>query len=768
MVYEAGGKAWQVDDKRGVVFLQKDWDGSSLPNEIVEQAGLLGAGFKNPPPLERAGMGGYEKIGDRAVFLVEPRRFPMLLQQAGTPVFLASEWNGWEDAKKHERWQLTPEGDRLCLWMDWEDLLDLGSFAFKFVTGDGVWLDPPDSFPGVEENEAGSVNFLFDPQRTGKDLVTFQVLGSKTTQNLSSLLDTRPKGEFGYRVVDGNAEFRVYAPRAKQVELEFYSSESLESEGIHPLSFEGEGCWQIKLPGNRSGSLYRYVVTHHDYGNPKDNLVKKILDPYALATRGRNGPGIALLPGEKIEKPFSPPSMAELVIVETHLRDLLKKAPTELNQNERMEFRGLTKWLGSKDCYLRTLGANAVELQPVLEFDSKSKEEYHWGYMPVNFFSPSSDYAGNPRDGSVIGEFKDLIAAFHDAGMAVIIDVVYNHVGIPNHLAFLDRELYFSTDEMGRLTNHSGCGNDLNCESEAARKLVLDSVCHLVKTFDVDGFRFDLGELLGIELLSEIEKELREIKPGIILIAEPWSFRGRLPREMNQTGYSLWSDACREKILHFVKEPVAPRAALDLLQGRLDDENLRPWQSVNYLESHDDYAFVDRLCHPDDWVDGVPPRKIIAQARFALGLLLLAPGVPMLSAGQDFMRGKKGVRNTYLRGDLNALDYSRTIRFEEFGKWIRSLIAFRLSNEGRFLRPERYDELLYEEINLSDGKGFGLLVRNAQDGSRSLILANPSDCAIPISTPLRDDLDEAKLLFGDPCEPASLGPLQIQAWRLRE
>ena len=192
---------------------------------------------------------------------------------------------------------------------------------------------------------------------------------------------------------------------------------------------------------------------------------------------------------------------------------------------------------------------------------------------------------------------------------------------------------------MGRLTNHSGCGNDLNCESEAARKLVLDSVCHLVKTFDVDGFRFDLGELLGIELLSEIEKELREIKPGIILIAEPWSFRGRLPREMNQTGYSLWSDACREKILHFVKEPVAPRAALDLLQGRLDDENLRPWQSVNYLESHDDYAFVDRLCHPDDWVDGVPPRKIIAQARFALGLLLLAPGVPMLSAGQDFMRG---------------------------------------------------------------------------------------------------------------------------------
>ena len=268
---------------------------------------------------------------------------------------------------------------------------------------------------------------------------------------------------------------------------------------------------------------------------------------------------------------FAPPDMADLVIAEAHLRDLLDQAPIELSDEERLEFRGLSKWLKSEDCYLSKLGVNAVELQPVLEFDSQSKDEYHWGYMPVSFMAPASAYASDPRDGSAIGEFKELVEAFHDAGLAVILDAVYNHAGIPNHLACLDRELYFSTDAIGRLTNHSGCGNDLNCQSEPARKLVMDSVKYLVQAFDADGFRFDLGELLGMELLKEMETELRKIKPKIVLIAEPWSFRGRLPFEMNETGYSLWSDSCREKILEFVKTGSSdPRVALDLLQGKLD------------------------------------------------------------------------------------------------------------------------------------------------------------------------------------------------------
>ena len=146
------------------------------------------------------------------------------------------------------------------------------------------------------------------------------------------------------------------------------------------------------------------------------------------------------------------------------------------------------------------------------------------GVTCPSIFLPASVYGSNQETGNSIPEFKELINSFHEANISVILDVVYNHVGIPPHLLNLDRNLHFRTDEFGRLQNHSGCGNDLKCEAEPVKKLILDSLIYFVKTFDVDGFRFDLGELLGIELLREIEAELKKIKPRIILITEPWSF----------------------------------------------------------------------------------------------------------------------------------------------------------------------------------------------------------------------------------------------------
>ena len=738
--------------------------------DLVEEAGISGSQFETIDPWERAKLGGYARIGSKVVFLLEPKRFPFLFKRDDCKVFLASEWNGWEEARKEKCWELDWEGENLCLWMNWEDLIHLDSFAFKFITSDGIWLDPPDSFPGVEEKSPGAINFVFDQSRTGKDLVSFQILKSPKSQNLESLLGKRPKGEFGYREPSNGSWFRTYAPRAKQVDLVIIEDKVEKIESVRPMTCQNDGSWTIEFPEKSTGRLYRLAITHHEHEKPRERLTRQILDPYALATVGREGPGIAIPPPDAVpgDEAFSPPAMASLVIAEAHLRDLLAQAPIELNDRERMGFKGLTKWLQSEDCYLRKLGVNAVELQPILEFDSQTKEEYHWGYMPVSFMAPSSAYASDSKNGSAITEFRELVKAFHDAGLAVILDIVYNHVGIPNHLAFLDRELYFSTDEIGRLTNHSGCGNDLNCESEPARKLVLDSVSYLVRTFDVDGFRFDLGELLGIDLLKEIETELREIKPGIILIAEPWSFRGRLPLEMDETSYSLWSDSCREGILEFVKEDqTKPRVALDLLQGKLDKENKYPWQSVNYLESHDDYAFIDRLCKPDEWKDGRPPADVERKARFALGLVFCSPGIPMLAAGQDFLRSKQGVRNTYLRGDLNALDYSKSNEHEELGEWIRSLIEFRLSNAGRFLRPECLDDFTYEEILIEKGRAFGLAIRDSSSADSWLIFANPSDSPVTSLLPHFNDLSKAALLFGPKNEkPGHLGPLEIQAWQV--
>ena len=769
-MYEGGGNIWRRDDTRGIVFLETDWDGSNLPMNLIERAGIKGSQFETLDPWERAKLGGYAKIGTKVVFLVEPERFPFLLKDDDCKVYLACEWNGWEKAREDQHWKLEREGENLCLWMNWEDLTHLGSFAFKFITDDGVWIDPPDSFPGIEEKLPGAVNFIFEETRTGKDLVGFQIADSPENKKLDFLKSQRPVGEFGYREHSNGSWFRVYAPRAKRVNLLIIEHETGNVETVHPMVFQKDGSWTIEFPEKSTGRLYRFSITHHDHENPRESSTREFLDPYALATIAREGPGIAIHPPDTVakDKVFSPPDMSSLVIAEAHLRDLLALAPVDLTSKERMEFRGLSKWLKSEDCYLRKLGVNAVELQPILEFDSQSKEEYHWGYMPVNFMAPASAYASDPQNGSAITEFKDLIKAFHEAGLAVILDVVYNHVGIPNHLACLDRELYFSTDEIGRLTNHSGCGNDLDCESEPARKLVIDSVSYLVRTFDIDGFRFDLGELLGIGLLNEIEDELKKIKPGIILIAEPWSFRGRLPAEINRTGYSLWSDSCREGILEFVQQDCPDaRVALDLLQGTLDKENRHPWQSVNYLESHDDYAFIDRLCQPHDYEDDKPPAEIESKVRLALGLVLLSPGIPMLSAGQDFLRGKQGVRNTYLRGDLNALDYSKSSKFEELGEWVRSLIEFRLSSEGRFLRPESLTNFSYEEILIKGLAVFGLAIREKEGRGSWLILINSSDLAVTGLPAEFGNLSQATLRSGQIVkEPGFIDPMDIQVWQL--
>ncbi len=246
-----------------------------------------------------------------------------------------------------------------------------------------------------------------------------------------------------------------------------------------------DGCWE----GNGARKTCTAIITittsratTYD-GTRLFNPRIRILDPYALATVSRTGPGLILdaKTFPVAQSCFMPPAWHDLVMVETHVRDLLAHAAIDLAPEERRGFKGLAKWLRQPECYLRQLGVNAVELQPVQEFDNERIEDYHWGYMPVNYFSPASAYSTDPSHGSQIAEFQELVSAFHDAGLAVILDVVYNHVGEPNHLFCIDKFYYFTCDHEGHLTNWSGCGNDLRTTTPMARRLILESLIHLVR-----------------------------------------------------------------------------------------------------------------------------------------------------------------------------------------------------------------------------------------------------------------------------------------------
>ena len=706
----------------GLLFLEEDWTGDRLPDDLLEEAGLLCSNLELFEPAERARLVGYAKIGNWAHFSLPADG---VILEPAERVFLVGDLNQWNGQDSPVGCELKEDELGYTLDIDWDELIEYAPFEFKFLSEKGKWFGPEDFLPRPENSENnGAKNFLFDPKRSGRDVFRFKIVKPRIGDEVKRWKSAIPQGRFGYYSDAEGGNFRLFAPRAHLVELLIYCQDGVSEDSRYPMQRSEEGSWSIFMGRRLEGTHYRFRVTHLDHTNQP--YTRDITDPYARALVARNGPGIAIADSLPRKSLHEPPPIRDVVLVEAHLRDLLAKADCRINDEERLGFAGLTKWLKSGDCYLQKLGANVVELQPVQEFDARTKEEYHWGYMPVNFFSPASVYATRNTDGSVVEEFCDLIDAFHQANLSVVIDVVYNHVGIPPHLIFLDREIYFLTDENGYLSNHSGCGNDLDCDSEPVRKLILDSLIYFVERFDVDGFRFDLGELLGAGFLAKIEKELKKCKPGILLFAEPWSFRGRLPVSMNQTGFGMWSDGCREGLLNYAKGQADQRTVIDVLEGRLDRDNLEFVQSVNYLESHDDFALLDRFRELPGWGDeDAPPEEIRRRYLLALGVLLVSPGVPMLTAGADFLRHKSGVRNTYLRGDLNALDYAQIKNHPEEVKFVRKMTQLRLSSAGLYCRRSKREDWPAEVYFAQDGQSIGLAWENLEDGTKYLVQVNP-------------------------------------------
>jgi pullulanase/glycogen debranching enzyme len=348
--------------------------------------------------------------------------------------------------------------------------------------------------------------------------------------------------------------------------------------------------------------------------------------------------------------------------------------------------------------------------------------------MPVSYFAPSSAYGLDAARASSVKELQELVAAFHRQGIAVVIDVVYNHVGEPAHLLFLDKLYYFELDDDGTLLNWSGCGNDLRCRSAMTRRLIIDSLVHLIEVYGVDGFRFDLAELIGVDVLRDIEAAVKQVKPDVILIAEPWSFRGHIAAALRPTGYASWNDNYR----NFLREYVHGRGGADSLEYFLKGS---PWhfaywpaQTVNYTESHDDSTWIDVITENADRNGSHPTPNDRWRTHLMASVLFASVGIPLIASGQDMLRSKFGVNNTYQRGDLNALDYRRLARFPGTHKYFADWIAFRRSARGQLLRQWSRPSEGFFKCFRRDGHPALVAIYNA-DGSqgkqRLLFAINP-------------------------------------------
>ncbi|HET6769396.1 MAG TPA: type I pullulanase, partial [Chitinophagaceae bacterium] len=355
-----------------------------------------------------------------------------------------------------------------------------------------------------------------------------------------SIYDSYPfyKGnDLGLTFSSKNKIFKIWAPTAEQAQLIFYK------EGVggnplatYPMTKKEGGVWEADLIGEFNSWFYTFKVMIN--GQWKD----EVPDPYAKAV-GVNGKRAMVVDLKETnplgwEKDKSPlfENKTDAILYELHVRDA--SIADNSGVKNKGKFLGLTE-TGTKNAeglstgldHIKELGITHVHLLPSYDFysldESKpDKAQYNWGYDPLNYNVPEGSYSTNPYDGITrIKEFKQLVQAFHQNGLSVVMDVVYNHTRLTEDSYFnqLVPGYYYRQTRDGKFSNATACGNETASERYMMRKFMLESVLYWVREYHIDGFRFDLMGVHDIETMNLISKELHKIKPDILLYGEGWT-----------------------------------------------------------------------------------------------------------------------------------------------------------------------------------------------------------------------------------------------------
>lgn len=673
-----------LTDHTGILVFDEDVASKDVPVSFIQNQKLK---LSACPKEIFAKRSGYYIEKNNVIFYLHEENLPNNINEEEKYFFVCGEFNGWQknvdfslhrDKQKHA-WTLKIP----------RKALPEHSTTFKFVTVLNRWIDPSVNFVNTVTDDRGNRNLLLDFNKTGNHFVFFRVkkpltLSKPITSSLGISVDINPwllslysDKKLGVHIENGKTFFACFAPQAQCVEVELHKN----TNALYiTLAQTDSGIWE----GETNEELIGYTYVFNIWNPEKHSVV----DPYAVALESPQGPGIIMNLSDQHTDFFQTPPLKDLSILEVHAKDLVANAPTPKNASV---FSQLTDYF-SKPNYIQDLGVNCVEFMPLTEFDNDCKTTYQWGYMPAHFFALSSCY-GTPR------EFINCVQTIHHQGLAVILDVVYNHAGQMNDLLLWDKNYYFRHDANGAPTNVSGCGNDLRTECPMVRKLILDSLLHLLTTYHIDGFRFDLAEILGVETLNYLSENLKKFKKDIILIAEPWSFCGHIAHALKGSDYACWNDGYREFLLKYVTGNGNCDGFKYFLEGSTSFLCQTAQQSINYTESHDDYCWRDRL--------DLDETTALRQTHCMFATLLLSFGIPMLAEGQDFMRSKQHVRNTYNRGDLNLLNYDDLKSHLTTHTYVKNLLSFRNSPWGNLLKIERptsgYFKYFYVEHNSAMG-----------------------------------------------------------------
>jgi glycogen operon protein len=554
---------------------------------------------------------------------------------------------------------------------------------------------------------------------------------------------------FGATPRPGGVNFAVFSRHAHSVQLVLFKEgheEPFAEISLDPTINRTGDVWHIFVHDLAPDLCYGYRVNGPfiPRAGHRFNPRAIVLDPYAQAISGGQQWGCPDVPhgqnngrltrrGRLTLDDFDwqndvPPAtpLAQTVIYELHVRGYTRHPSAEV------QCPGTFRGLSEKIPHLKALGVTAVQLMPVLEFDELDQTRKHpqtgellknyWGYSPLSFFAPKASYAAQARN--AVREFKEMVRAFHRAGIEVILDVVYNHTCEGNEngptISFrgLDNVIYYLLDKEGRYYNFSGCGNTLNCNHPVVRDLIIDSLTYLVSELHVDGFRFDLATILGRGPSGKILEDPPLIQhiaehpvlAGTKLIAEAWDAAG-----LSQIGkfpaWGRWAELngwFRDDVRRFLRGDAGATAAVaKRICGSLDlygDSSRHPHHSVNFVTCHDGFTLHDLVSynHKHNQANGENNRDgwehnfsfncghegptndphINAlrqrQMRNFLTLLLISQGVPLLHQGDEFARTQQGNNNAYCQdNEISWVDWNLTEKNAGLLRFTRLMIALR-------------------------------------------------------------------------------------------
>jgi glycogen operon protein len=558
--------------------------------------------------------------------------------------------------------------------------------------------------------------------------------------------------------------FAIYVEHADSVTLLFYASPELVTPAFtYRFDFlrnKSGRIWHCRIPIAAIGECryYAYSVSGEDSaGLHSFDAQKILLDPYAravffppafdrtLAMREGSNAGKAPLgvltdPKAKFDWGESQPPLheADAIIYELHVRGFTQNPNSGVDPSRAGTYAGLV----DKIPYLKDLGVTVVELMPVFQRDPQEGD--YWGYMPLNFFSPHAQYASQ-RDEEEHTEFKNMVKAFHEAGIGIVLDVVYNHTCEGDHKGPIysykglgSASYYMMTSDPAQpYANYSGTGNTLNFGRGHVRKMVMDSLRHWKKEMHIDGFRFDLASVFSrnadgslnwghAPIFAEIAAD-PELGP-LRLIAEPWDTgASQLGRGFPGITWLQWNGRFRDDVRRFVRGDA--EMVPDLMRRIYGSDDFFPdnrddayhaYQSVNYITSHDGFTLYDLVSFDEkhNWANGQNNQdgmnenyswnsghegdagataEVLAlrrkQVKNFFCLLMLSNGTPMFRAGDEFLNTQFGNNNPYNQDNVTGwLDWSQLQSNQDVFRFFKCMIAFRKNHptlsRSRFWRED--------------------------------------------------------------------------------